>query len=326
MRDSTPSSIHGYCGRFAPSPTGPLHFGSLVAALGSFLEARSRGGIWRVRIEDLDRSREVAGAADAILSTLESFRLFWDGPIVYQSHRTAMYRDALETLRRGGQLYACACSRRDLQRRGRLGPEGPIYPGTCRNGLPAGAKERTLRLYTPPQRVLIHDRIQGDIVQDLAAEVGDFVLRRADGIAAYQLAVVVDDAWQGVTDVVRGADLLLSTPRQVYLQELLGLPRLGYAHLPLAVDGWGRKLSKEFSARPVDPRNPRPALLAALRHLGQKPPPAIGRPAEILDWAIRHWALRRVPPFPIRAVEPAASMAGYASRPEPISLLERLPA
>jgi len=301
----------GYCGRFAPSPTGPLHFGSLVAALGSFLEARSRRGEWRLRIEDLDRPREVPGAADGILATLEAFGLVWDGSVAYQSRRTAAYRDALEALRRSGQVYPCACTRQDLRHHGRPGPEGPIYPGTCRDGLPPDARERVLRLRTPAQRVAIRDRVQGDITQNLAAEVGDFVLRRADGLFAYQLAVVVDDAWQGINDVVRGADLLLSTPRQVYLQTLLGLPRPGYAHLPLAVDRDGRKLSKQLASRPVDSRHPGPALRAALQHLGQEPPPGSAeRPAEILDWAIHHWGLQRVPPLRSRPVESRADEAG----------------
>jgi glutamyl-Q tRNA(Asp) synthetase len=276
----------------------------LVAALGSFLEARSQAGAWRVRIEDLDRPREAPGAADSILDTLEAFGLDWDGPILYQSQRTAVYQDAVETLRRDGWIYPCGCSRLELRRHGRPGLEGPIYPGTCRNGLPMGSRERALRLRTAQKNIYIRDRVQGVIAQNLEAEVGDFVLRRADGLFAYQLAVVVDDAWQGVNDVVRGADLLLSTPRQIYLQGLLGLSSPGYAHLPLVVDGDGRKLSKQLASRPVDIRQPGPALLAALRHLGQEPPPdSSGRPTEILDWAIRHWELRRVPPLRSRPVE-----------------------
>jgi glutamyl-Q tRNA(Asp) synthetase len=289
----------GYCGRFAPSPTGPLHFGSLIAALGSFLDARSVGGQWLVRIEDLDRCREVPGAADQILRTLEAFGLSWDGPVLYQSRRQGAYIDALETLRRNGYLYPCACSRLAARKRGLWGPEGPIYPGTCRNGLAPGTRERSLRLRTQSQKVTVTDRIRGVISQDLERDVGDFVLRRADGLVAYQLAVVVDDAWQGVTAVVRGADLLLSTPRQAYLQTLLGLPRPSYAHLPLAVDRQGRKLSKQLASRPLDPQRPAPALGAALRHLGQPVPQGTAAPAtEILAWAIHHWDLRGIPTCP----------------------------
>lgn len=285
-----------YVGRFAPSPTGPLHFGSLVAALGSYLDARAQSGRWLVRMEDLDRPREVPGAADLILKSLEQFGFEWDGAIEYQSRREDAYHQAAEELQHSGLLYACGCSRRDIRNNGRMGPEGPVYPGTCRDGLPPGCKRRTLRLRTTPDAIEIDDRLQGRLEQNVEADVGDFIIHRADGLYAYQLAVVVDDAWQGVTHVVRGADLLTSTPRQIYLQQVLGLDHPTYAHLPLAVDEEGRKLSKQRASEPVNPQNPSPPLLAALRHLGQPAPPEPWDDARtVLDWAIRHWNPLQIP-------------------------------
>jgi glutamyl-Q tRNA(Asp) synthetase len=285
-----------YRGRFAPSPTGPLHFGSLVAALASYLDARRNAGQWLVRMEDLDRPREVPGAADRILQTLEAFGLTWDGEVHYQSRRDEAYQAAAEALQATGLLYPCACSRKQIMARGRQGAEGIVYPGSCREGMPPGSSGRSLRVRTSEREITLQDRIQGTLTQSLEREVGDFVVRRADGLFAYQLAVVVDDAWQGISDVVRGADLLLSTPRQIHLQELLGLPRPNYAHLPLAVDEAGRKLSKQRAAQPVSAHNPAPALYAALGHLGQPLPPGRPeRPGEILEWAVAHWAIEAVP-------------------------------
>jgi glutamyl-Q tRNA(Asp) synthetase len=286
-----------YHGRFAPSPTGPLHFGSLVAALASYLDARRNAGQWLVRMEDLDRPREVPGAADSILRTLEAFGLTWDGEVLFQSRRDEAYQAAAEALRAIGLLYPCACSRKQIMARGRKGAEGIVYPGNCREGMPPGSSGRSLRVRTTAREITLQDRIQGPLTQSLEREVGDFVIHRADGLFAYQLAVVVDDAWQGISDVVRGADLLLSTPRQIYLQELLGLPRPNYAHLPLAVDEAGRKLSKQRAAQPVSADNPAPALYAALKHLGQSlPPERPDRPDAILEWAVAHWAVDAVPP------------------------------
>ena len=293
-------------GRFAPSPTGPLHFGSLIAAVGSFADARASGGAWLVRIEDIDRTREVPGAADDILRTLDRFGLRWDETVIYQSRRTEDYALALRQLRERGFTFPCACSRREIAALGRLGPEGPIYPGTCRSGIPHGRKARSERLHVtetrldiqiePDIQIEIKDRIHGPITQNLAADIGDFVLRRADGLHAYQLAVVVDDAAQGIDSIVRGADLLLSTPRQVYLQRLLGLPRPSYAHLPLVVDDAGRKLSKSLAAAPVNPADPLPALTRAWHLLGQAPmPEAPGSVAEFWQWAAIHWRIERVP-------------------------------
>lgn len=299
-----------YRGRFAPSPTGPLHFGSLVAALGSYLDARSVGGAWLLRMEDLDPPREVPGAADDILRTLDALGFEWDESVLYQSTRTDAYADAVERLTRLGLVFPCGCSRREISASGRLGAEGPVYPGTCRERLPPGRKARSVRLRTTPDTILVRDRMQGDLVQDLEREIGDFVLRRADGIHAYQLAVVVDDAHQRITDVVRGADLLLSTPRQVYLQQALGFPAPRYAHLPVAVDAAGRKLSKSEDAAPVvgDPLLTR--LLDAWRFLAQRPFPEI--PADVGEFwsrALPAWRAGLVPRT--RALRaPGASVGG----------------
>lgn len=295
--DSTATTPKSRRGRFAPSPTGPLHFGSLVAALGSFLEARQWDGEWLIRIEDVDVPRTVPGAADAILRALERFELFWDGSVLYQSQQTEAYRAALDRLSSAGLAYPCTCSRRDLAASPRGRDGGPIYPGHCRAGVRHPTRPRTIRLRATDAPLAFRDAVQGEFRQCLAEEVGDFVVRRADGLFAYQLAVVVDDADQGVTQVVRGSDLLDSTPRQIYLQRLLGLPTPDYAHLPVAVDGRGDKLSKQTGATPLDLRDPAPALWVALRFLGQSPPPDLRRepPATILAWARAHWRLERVP-------------------------------
>jgi len=283
-------------GRFAPSPTGPLHFGSLVAAVGSFADARAAGGSWLVRIDDLDKAREVPGAADDILRTLERFGLLWDETVVYQSQRTDAYAQALKHLSEQGLTFPCACSRTEIASLGRHGAEGPIYPGTCRSGLPAQRQPRSQRLRVDDTRIAFVDRVHGKIQQQLASEVGDFVLRRADGIHAYQLAVVVDDAAAGIDSVVRGADLLMSTPRQIHMQRLLGLPQPNYAHLPVAVDDDGRKLSKTTSSAPVDPDQPLPALQRAWRFLGQAPlPETTDSVWAFWQQAIAAWRIERVP-------------------------------
>jgi len=261
-----PSS--GYRGRFAPSPTGDLHPGSVLAALGSWLLARAAGGEWWVRIEDIDPPREVPGAADRQLSMLAALGLQPDTPVVRQSERGALYRAALDRLLATGQAFACHCSRTDLAATGGIHRE---CVATARRPQPA------IRLRVAPgTRVRFDDAIRGPQSQDIATAVGDFVLLRADGCWAYQLAVVVDDAAQGVTDVVRGADLLESTARQILLQRALGLPTPRYAHLPLLLDGEGRKLSKSGAARPVDPDAPLSALQLAWRALGQDPDATLG--------------------------------------------------
>ena len=225
-----------YAGRFAPSPTGPLHFGSLVAALASWLDARAAGGTWKLRMEDLDPQRERRGAAAAILRQLETAGLVWDGPVIYQSARSESYDRALDQLHRAGLTYACGCTRREMADSALAIDGSRIYPGTCRNGLAPGKPPRALRLRTVEEPIRFTDRLQGEGVQSVAREVGDFVLRRADGAYAYQLAVVVDDAQQGITDVVRGADLLDSTPRQILLQRLLGFPTPRYLQEALKQD------------------------------------------------------------------------------------------
>jgi glutamyl-Q tRNA(Asp) synthetase len=259
-------------GRFAPSPTGPLHFGSLVAAVGSWLFARRGGGRWLVRMEDLDTPRVVSGSADEILRTLERYGLTWEGEVVYQSQRIGLYDDALSALREKRLVYECGCSRADLQRAASapLGRE-PVYPGTCRDGLPPGRIARAIRFRTSHDVVALDDMIAGRIEEDVAAQTGDFVIRRADGVYAYQLAVIVDDAAQNVTQVVRGADLLTSTARQIALQRALGYPTPSYAHLPLVVNAGGSKLGKRDGALPLpslDEKRIRETLSFALQFLG----------------------------------------------------------
>lgn len=289
--------IPPYRGRFAPSPTGPLHFGSLVAAVGSFLEARAQDGMWLLRIEDLDRPRCVPGAEDDIRRTLDALGLHADGEVLRQSERDEVYAAALAELDGLGVLYGCACTRREIADSALAGIDGPVYPGNCRDGLPPGRAARAWRVRCDGANITFEDRIQGRISHNLEREVGDFVLKRADGLYAYQLAVVVDDAAQGITDVVRGADLLDSTTRQILLQRLLGISTPVYAHLPVAVNAQGEKLSKQTLATAVDVREPVPLLNRVLEFLGQ--PPVADCAADDLDtfWyeAIAGWRLDRVP-------------------------------
>jgi glutamyl-Q tRNA(Asp) synthetase len=275
-------------GRFAPSPTGPLHFGSLVAAVASWLDARATAGQWLVRIEDVDTTRTVPGAADEILRTLEALGLTWDREVVWQSRRTHLYEHALERLRAGGHTYCCRCTRREIADSGLVGVEGAIYPGTCRHlGIApqAGVAER---MAASDQPVTFLDRARGAVTQDVARDIGDFVVKRRDGLHAYQLAVVVDDAEQGVTDVVRGADLLWSTPRQILLQRALGYPTPRYLHFPVVTDAAGEKLSKQTGAPAIDPAEGPRLLRQALRFLGQDPPES-GDVAEILATGVREY-------------------------------------
>lgn len=295
------STTRRYRGRFAPSPTGPLHLGSLLAALASWLDARAQGGEWLLRIEDLDPPRVVPGATDAILRTLEACGLSWDGPVLYQSGRDEAYRDALERLKRGGFLYSCHCSRREIADSGLRGIEGPVYPGTCRGHVADLGLRQTLRVRTDAAVIRFTDRIQGEVAHRLASDIGDFVVRRADGVAAYQLAVVVDDAEQGITDVVRGADLLASTTRQLHLQRLLGLPVPRHAHLPVVVNAQGEKLSKQTGAAALDARAPLAQLRKALALLGQPVPAGPATIDELLAEAASSWHLERVPKGPLAA-------------------------
>lgn len=274
-----------YRGRFAPTPSGPLHFGSLVAALGSYLEARCAGGEWLVRVEDVDPPRVVAGAEDVILRQLEAAGFEWDGPVMRQSRRTEAYRAALADLERAGRVYRCTCSRKQLAQGVRRGVDGPVYPGTCRARRRA-AGPAAWRFAVPERRIEFADGLLGRVACDLAGECGDFVLRRADGVYTYQLAVVVDDAEQGVSHVVRGADLLTSTPRQIALQQALGVATPAYLHLPVALDERGDKLSKQTLAPAVDAARPLPALRQAARFLG------LALPRDIADLA-EFWAAAR---------------------------------
>ena len=280
-----------YTGRFAPSPTGPLHLGSLMAAVGSYLEARVRGDRWLLRMEDLDPPREMPGAADGILRDLTTLGFQWDGQVLYQSARREAYEAALSRLQRDGQVFPCACTRSEIADSAVAGIEGPVYPGTCRHGLAPGKAGRALRVKVSPGPIEFVDLLQGAIRQDLARDIGDFVVRRADGCHAYQLAVVVDDAWQGITHVVRGADLLLSTPRQLHLQALLGYPRPIYMHMPVLVNAAGEKLSKQTHAAPLDLSRPSLALWQALAHLRQAPPQPLQSASidEVWNWATKHW-------------------------------------
>lgn len=280
-----------YRGRFAPSPSGPLHFGSLVTAVGSYLDARAHGGEWLLRIDDLDPPRVVPGAADAILRALDAHGFEWDGPVHYQGQRNDAYVAAFEALQRMGAVYACGCTRREIADSIVGSPGGAVYPGTCRGGLAPGKEARAFRVNTERARVEFRDRLQGPIAQDLESEAGDYVVFRADGLFAYQLAVVVDDAEQGITDIVRGSDLLDSTSRQIHLQKLLGLPMPNYLHLPVVVNELGEKLSKQTLAPALDTEHPRPALLGALDFLGQQPPRGLSDAgvAEIWAWAVANW-------------------------------------
>lgn len=279
-----------YIGRFAPTPSGFLHFGSLVAALASYLDARSAGGQWLLRMEDLDPPREIPGAQDEILRSLEAYGFEWDGPVIRQSERHAAYAQVVERLLAQGLAYACTCSRKQLE------AYGGIYPGTCRNALHS-TDNAAIRIRVPELTYHFADRVQGEFRQQLGREVGDFVIRRRDGLFAYQLAVVLDDAWQGVTDVVRGADLLDSTPRQLYLQELLGLPQPRYLHVPLIVQADGNKLSKSYRSPALPADQAAAQLCKALRALGQQPPTELSSttPEAVLAWGIAHWRAENIP-------------------------------
>ena len=292
-------------GRFAPTPSGPLHFGSLVAALASYCQAKRDGGRWLLRIEDVDTPRVVAGAEDEILRALEAYGLEWDGPLLRQSTRFEVYREYLERLLAQGDCFACECSRRSLREQGvESGVLGQIYPGNCRDkGLPGGG--HSIRLDTRRAgRIAFRDGIYGNFALDLEREVGDFVLRRADGIYAYHLAVVVDDAEQGIDEIVRGADLLENSCLHIYLQRCLGLATPAYLHLPLVNNVEGVKLSKQTGAQAIEARKAPRTLIAALEHLDQSPAAELqdASTAEILAWAVQHWK-----PASIRARKPSSA-------------------
>jgi glutamyl-Q tRNA(Asp) synthetase len=280
------AALNPYIGRFAPSPTGRLHFGSFVAALASFLDARKANGQWLIRIEDLDPPREVPGSAAAIIHDLQQWGMKPDSPMLYQSRRSAAYQSACDQLIKKDLAYWCGCSRSEM-------PESGIYPGTCSNGLPKGKKPRAIRIRTQNNIIEFADRIQGLITHDLEKQSGDFVIRRADGYFAYQLAVVVDDAYQQITDIIRGADLLDSTPRQIWLQTCLNLNTPNYAHLPLVMQQDGQKLSKRIQSDPLRNSEPLHSLRLALQFLGH-PPPLLDWPST-WQWAMETWSLKQIP-------------------------------
>ncbi|MCC6705938.1 MAG: tRNA glutamyl-Q(34) synthetase GluQRS [Gammaproteobacteria bacterium] len=283
----------GVVGRFAPSPTGPLHFGSVVTAVASYVDVHAQGGQWLLRIDDVDLPRIERGATAGILTTLEALSLPWDGQVIYQSARGAAYAEALAKLEARQLIYRCQCSRKTI------GPRA--YPGTCRaKRLRGDGACLAWRVKVDDEPVVVDDVVQGRYAQQLASHCGDFVLRRADGVYAYHLATVVDDAWSGVTQVTRGSDLLESTPRQIHLQRLLGLPTPRYAHLPVVLDTHGDKLSKQTHAPAVTPANAATAMFHALAFLGLAPPPeSLGADCgQLLAWALPRWSLA--------AIEPAA--------------------
>ena len=280
-----------YTGRFAPSPTGPLHFGSLIAALASFLDARANQGLWLVRMEDLDPPREPAGAAEQILAQLHSLQLHWDGDVLYQSHRHAAYKKAISELQQQQLCYECSCTRQDIR------AMGLVYDGRCQNVTHPQDRQTALRVKTANWLNQFDDLVQGSIAQNVQQEVGDFVIQRKDGLFAYQLAVVVDDAFQGITHIVRGYDLIDSTPRQLYLQQIMGYPTPSYAHIPVIVNAEGQKLSKQRFAAAIDTSMGAKLILEALKFLGQHPPGKMQSAtiSELLDWGIEHWDIQSVP-------------------------------
>ena len=293
-----------YTGRFAPSPTGLLHIGSLLTSVASYADARSNGGKWLVRMEDLDPPREMPGAASHILHTLEAFGFEWDGEVAYQSRRYALYEETLCRLQTAGLVYPCHCSRKDWQAGARRGADGFVYNRRCRHPGQRPAlqgKQPAWRIRVPNRIIGFSDGIVGSYAQNLAGDIGDFVLLRADGYWAYQLAVVADDAEQGVTHIVRGQDLLVSTPRQIYLQQCLGVPTPQYAHLPLLTNAQGQKWSKQTLAPALDLNRREQLLRQVFRYLNLPEAPETDRPAELLDWAVAHWDMDKVPKHAITA-------------------------
>jgi glutamyl-Q tRNA(Asp) synthetase len=279
-------------GRFAPTPSGALHFGSLLAALASFLDARQRHGHWLVRMEDLDQPRNKPGAQDQILQALTAHGMHWDGPVQIQSQHQKSYQEQINHWIDQGLAYYCDCSRKDL-----IAYKG-VYPGTCRGRHLPPAADHAVRVRVTDEPVVFTDRLQGKISQRLESEIGDFVVRRRDGIIAYQLAVVMDDIAQGVTDIVRGADLLESTPRQLWLYQLLQTPVPAYLHIPLMMTRRGQKLSKRLGSAPIHPQAASSSLFAALNVLNQQPPATLQKAtvAELIAWGLEHWQPMQLPP------------------------------
>lgn len=286
-----------YRGRFAPSPTGPLHFGSLIAAITSYAQARTHQGKWLVRIEDVDQPRCDAESTTLILKALETYGMNWDEEIIYQSQRTHVYQSALDTLSSKKLSYGCACSRKLLIKNTTSNNKARIYPGTCSTGVAKGKTAHSIRLRTNKQKICFNDMLQGSFTQDIPNEVGDFIIRRGDGLTAYQLAVVVDDDEQHITDVVRGSDMLDSTPRQILLQRYLNYATPNYMHTPLALNADGTKLSKQSKAPPINLDDPRPTLINALNFLCQHPPAELQETdvETIWAWALEHWSVTAIP-------------------------------
>ena len=290
-----------YIGRFAPSPTGLLHIGSLLTAVASYADARFHSGKWLLRMEDLDPPREMQGAADNILFTLEKFGFEWDGEVAYQSQRHAFYRDALDDLRTRNLVYPCDCSRKDWHEKARLGADGFVYNGACanKNIFRQPEKSPAWRVRVPDELIEFDDEIVGHYAQNLAHDIGDFVLLRADGFWAYQLAVVVDDAAQGITHIVRGQDLLVSTPRQIYLQRCLNAPTPHYAHLPLLTNSLGQKWSKQTRADAIDVNQAITQLRQVMNYLNIPTAPDTNKPHDLLNWTVANWQMTRVPKLAI---------------------------
>jgi glutamyl-Q tRNA(Asp) synthetase len=304
---NNPLSAPDYRGRFAPSPTGALHFGSLIAAVGSYLEAKSHNGEWLVRIENLDKPREIPTASHEIFRALEILGMEWDHEVIYQDQRIDSYENILTILNKRGLTYSCTCTRKEIADSSITGISGQIYAGTCRNNVQNKDRPGAVRIKTDNNIVEFEDSLHGLISQRLESETGDFILRRSDGIYAYQLAVVADDATQGITNVVRGADLLDSTPRQIYLQKLLGYSTPTYMHLPVAVNNQGEKLSKQTKAALLDISNPVKQLVEAVNFLGQESPIELlgNNVSSFWKWAIENWHpekihKKRTIPFPTK--------------------------
>jgi len=283
------SNRNCYRGRFAPTPSGPLHFGSIITALGSYLDAKSKKGTWLVRIDDIDQSRNKLGADKIILEQLEQLGLIWDEPIVYQSQRIDLYEIAFKKLEKLKCTFSCDCSRKEIK--------GIIYPGTCRNKIDTLNSNQSIRIKTNNIPISIFDRLQGYYSQSIDSEIGDFIIKRADGYFAYHLVAAVDDGEQNITHIVRGFDLLDSTPRQIFLQKKLKYKTPSYLHLPIAIDNKEKKISKADKRTKLVASNPRRSLVNALKFLGQSPPTGIidSNTKTILDWAIDNWSIELLP-------------------------------
>lgn len=285
-----------YRGRFAPSPTGELHFGSLIAAVASYLQARANNGEWLVRIEDIDETRTVPQSDQHILQALDSFGFEWDGEVIYQSHRKKLYQDYLDQLITKDLIFACDCTRSQLRQKTEQPGNPNVYPGICRQKSLSTRQPHALRCRTEQKDISFHDQIQGEYVVNLEKDCGDFIVKRRDGFFAYQLVVVIDDAEQGMTDIVRGADLLSATPQQIYLQQLFSMPATCYAHLPIAMHDNGNKLSKSHQDLAVRHQSPAEILCSALAFLNQQPPADLLKCSleEIWGWASQHWDMSKV--------------------------------